>query len=135
LLSEQDWEVMRNHPIRGEEICRPMKSLWPVLPIIRNHHERWDGTGYPDGLAGEDIPLLARILQVADIYDALITERPYKPALSQQETFAVMEEEVRRGWRDPELVPLFVSTIQAKSAAELESIDPSLANMSIEVSR
>jgi len=135
LLSEQDWEVMRSHPLRGEEICRPMKSLWPVLPIIRNHHERWDGTGYPDGLAGEDIPLLARILQVADIYDALITERPYKPALSQQETFAVMEEEVRRGWRDPELVPLFVSTILAKSAAELESIDPSLAKMSIEVSR
>src|SRR5580693_9395230 len=60
LLSEQEWEVMRSHPIRGEEICRPMKSLWPVLPIIRNHHERWDGSGYPDGLAGEDIPLLAR---------------------------------------------------------------------------
>jgi putative two-component system response regulator len=135
LLSDQEWEVMRSHPIRGEEICRPMKSLWPVLPIIRNHHERWDGSGYPDGLAGEDIPLLARILQVADIYDALITERPYKPALSREETFAVMEEEVRRGWRDPELVPLFVSTIQAKNAAELAAIDPSLANMSVEVSR
>jgi putative two-component system response regulator len=106
-----------------------------VLPIIRNHHERWDGSGYPDGLAGEDIPLLARILQVADIYDALITERPYKPALSHEQAFALMEEEVRRGWRDPELVPLFVSTIQAKNAADLSSIDPSLENMSIEVSR
>ncbi len=135
LLSEQEWEVMRSHPIRGEEICRPMKSLWPVLPIIRNHHERWDGTGYPDGLAGEDIPLLARILQVADIYDALITERPYKPALSSDQAFALMEEEVRRGWRDPELVPLFVSVMQSKNAAELPAIDPSLENMRIEVSR
>ena len=135
LLSEQEWEVMRSHPIRGEEICQPMKSLWPVLPIIRNHHERWDGSGYPDGLAGEDIPLLARILQVADIYDALITERPYKPALPQEQAFALMEEEVRRGWRDPELVPLFVSTILAKSAADLSTIDSSLENMSIGVSR
>jgi putative two-component system response regulator len=135
LLSEEEWEVMRSHPIRGEEICQPMKSLWPVLPIIRNHHERWDGTGYPDGLAGEDIPLLARILQVADIYDALITERPYKPALSHDQAFALMEEEVRRGWRDPELVPLFVSTIQAKNLADMSAINPSLENMSIEVSR
>jgi putative two-component system response regulator len=135
LLSAEEWKIMRSHPIRGEEICRPMKSLWPVLPIIRNHHERWDGSGYPDGLAGEDIPLLARILQVADIYDALITERPYKPALSPEESFAVMEEEVRRGWRDPELVPLFVSTIQAKNAADLTSLDSSLEKMSIEVSR
>jgi putative two-component system response regulator len=135
LLCEEEWEVMRSHPVRGEEICQPMKSLWPVLPIIRNHHERWDGTGYPDGLAGEDIPLLARILQVADIYDALITERPYKPALSHDQAFALMEEEVRRGWRDPELVPLFVSTMQAKNLADMCAINPSLENMSIEVSR
>jgi putative two-component system response regulator len=135
LLTSDEWAIMRSHPARGEEICRPMKSLWPVLPIIRNHHERWDGSGYPDGLAGEDIPLLARILQVADIYDALTTERPYKPALSQRETFAMMEEEARRGWRDPELVPLFVSAMQAKNIADLSPIDPSLESMSIEVSR
>lgn len=135
VLSVEEWKIMRSHPMRGEEICRPMKSLWPVLPIIRNHHERWDGSGYPDSLAGEDIPLLARILQVADIYDALVTARPYKPALSQEEAFAVMEEEVRRGWRDPELVPLFVSTMQAKNVAGLRGIDPSLEKMSVEVSR
>ena len=64
-LTADEWEVMRSHPARGEEICRPMRSLAPVLPIIRSHHERWDGSGYPDGLAGEDIPLLARILQVS----------------------------------------------------------------------
>lgn len=125
---------MRSHPIRGEEICRPMKSLWPVLPIIRNHHERWDGSGYLDGLEGEDIPLLPRDLQAADIYDALINEGPYNPALSHEQTFALMEEEVRRGRRDSELVTLFVSVIQTKNAADLAAIDPSLANMSIEVS-
>ena len=135
LLTEEEWKVMRSHPVRGEEICKPMRSLGPVLPIIRSHHERWDGTGYPDGLAGEEIPLLARILQVADIYDALVTERPYKLALSSEEAFAVMDEEVRRGWRDPELVPLFISSIENKNPAELSPIDSSLENMRIELSR
>lgn len=106
-LNDEEWFVMRSHTLKGEEICRPMKSLAHVLPIIRNHHERWDGSGYPDGLAGEQIPLLARILQTADIYDALTTKRPYKPALSHTEALAMMEEEVSRGWRDPELIPLF----------------------------
>jgi putative two-component system response regulator len=135
VLTSEEWEVMRGHPIRGEEICKPMKSLWPVLPIIRNHHERWDGTGYPDGLSGENIPLGARILQVADIYDALTTERPYKPALTPQAAFAVMEEEVRRGWRDPELVSLFSSTIQTAPMADLTSLEASLANLRMELSR
>jgi putative two-component system response regulator len=135
LLTPEEWDVMRSHPARGEDICRAMKSLRPVLPIIRNHHERWDGSGYPDGLAGEEIPLNARILQVADIYDALITERPYKPALSIPEAFAVMEEEVKRGWRDPELVPLFISTIQTAPTSDLTSLAASLENMRVELSR
>jgi len=134
-LTPEEWDVMRSHPARGEDICRTMKSLRPVLPIIRNHHERWDGSGYPDGLAGEEIPLLARIMQVADIYDALITERPYKPALSIEEAFAVMEEEVRRGWRDPEIVPLFISTIQTAPAEDLASLETSLENMRVQLSR
>ena len=134
-LTSEEWEVMRSHPVRGEEICRPMRSLAPVLPVIRSHHERWDGSGYPDGLAGEGIPLLARILQVADIYDALTSERPYKQALAPEEAFAVMEEEVRRGWRDPELVPLFASTIQTNPSADLTSLEDSLENMRSAVSR
>ena len=72
-LDENEWTLMRAHTVKGEEICRPMKSLGPVLPVIRSHHERWDGSGYPDGLRGEQIPLVARILQIADIYDALTT--------------------------------------------------------------
>ncbi len=112
LLSEEEWQIMRMHTIRGEEICRPMRTLAPVLPIIRSHHERWDGSGYPDGLTGEAIPLLARILQVADIYDALTTARPYKPAFSHGHAVEIMLEEARRGWRDPELIPLFAEVTQ-----------------------
>ena len=106
-LDRDEWTVMRQHTLRGEEICRPMKSLAPVLPIIRSHHERWDGSGYPDGLKGDQIPLLARILQIVDIYDALNTVRPYKLAKTHQESLDLLQQEADRGWRDPELVSLF----------------------------
>jgi putative two-component system response regulator len=108
-LTPREWGIMRQHPVKGEEICRPVKSLAPVLPIIRSHHERWDGSGYPDSLAGEDIPLLARVLQIADIYDALTSPRPYKPALSASRALQILDDEARYGWRDPQLVHLFRS--------------------------
>ncbi len=107
-LTEDEWVVMRSHTVVGEQICRPMKCLAPVLPVIRSHHERWDGSGYPDGLAGKNIPLTARVLQFADIYDALITERPYKRAFSREDALDVLRRETECGWRDPELLPLFV---------------------------
>jgi putative two-component system response regulator len=106
-LTGEEWLIMRSHSVRGEEICRPMKSLAPVLPIIRHHHERWDGSGYPDGLRGDQIPLLARVLQIADIYDALISPRPYKRAFSEAKALQLMEQETERGWRDPELFQVF----------------------------
>jgi putative two-component system response regulator len=112
LLTDDEWSVMRSHTLRGEEICRPMKSLELVLPIIRSHHERWDGSGYPDGLKGEEIPLLARILQVVDIYDALITARPYKPALSHEEAAALLQDEAARGWRDPQLIRVLAELLE-----------------------
>jgi putative two-component system response regulator len=102
-LDAGEWEVMRTHPVRGVEICRHLKTLDPVIPIIRHHHERWDGSGYPDGLAGENIPLLARIVQMADIYDSLRTERPYKRAFTADETIGIIDDETSRGWRDPAL--------------------------------
>lgn len=110
-LNEVERAVVREHPAVGERICKPLKSLRQVLPIIRHHHERWDGSGYPDGLAGETIPLTARILQVADIYDAFTTERPYKRALTQPEAVALMREETAKGWWDPSLVEAFIRLV------------------------
>jgi putative two-component system response regulator len=111
-LSETEWEVMRSHTWVGEGICRPMRSMAPVLPIIRNHHERWDGTGYPDGLAGEQIPLLARILQVADIFDALTSKRSYKDPYTIEEAVGLLIQEAENGWRDGELVSVFCAMVQ-----------------------
>jgi putative two-component system response regulator len=143
-LTAEEWDVMQSHTIRGEEICRPMRSLAPVLPVIRNHHERWDGTGYPDRLAGEDIPLPARILQLADIYDALVTARPYKRAYTHDEALAVLEEESRLGWRDPELVSVFreVVNLQPEESPATPAVSPeelamqqSLQNMKRELAK
>lgn len=106
-LTAEEWVVMRSHTVRGEEICRHVQSLAPVLPIIRHHHERWDGSGYPDGLRDTQIPLLARVLQIADIYDALTSPRPYKRAYSPKEALRILARETERGWRDPEVVKLF----------------------------
>jgi putative two-component system response regulator len=116
-LTAAEWEIMKQHPITGEMICRPLKSLRRVLPIIRNHHEHWNGSGYPDGLKGEQIPLLARILQVVDVYDALITERPYKPALAHEEAARTMRQEADAGLWDPNLVSEFLGVIRKVKAA------------------
>jgi putative two-component system response regulator len=107
-LTAQEWAIMRSHTTRGEEICRHLKSLHSVLPIIRHHHERFDGSGYPDGLRGKQIPLLARVMQIADIYDALTSRRCYKPAYSPAKALKIILEETDRGWRDPQVVDLFL---------------------------
>lgn len=110
-LTAEEFKVMQQHPLVGERICCPLKSFRLVLPIIRHHHEKLDGTGYPDGLQGDQIPLTARILQVVDVFDALTTIRPYKRALSVSEALEVMNEEVRRGWWDPAIVSQFERVI------------------------
>lgn len=98
-----EWEIMRRHPLDGERLCAPFRSLGPVLPIIRHHHERQDGSGYPEGLRGDAIPMTARILQVVDVYDALVQARPYKPALGPSDALAVLHDEVQRGFWDPQV--------------------------------
>ncbi|MBV9406735.1 MAG: HD domain-containing protein, partial [Acidobacteriaceae bacterium] len=98
------------------------RSLALVLPIIRHHHERWDGTGYPDGLKGDEIPVLARILQLADIYDALTTARPYKRALSPEDALQVIRSEVKKGWREPRLVEVFADILPMFRTATLPDI-------------
>jgi len=110
-LNDAERAVIQEHPAIGERICAPLRSLRLVLPIIRHHHERWDGSGYPDGLAGEAIPITARILQSVDIFDALTTERPYKPAYSRQQAFAIMREETARGWWDPKTVEALITMV------------------------
>jgi putative two-component system response regulator len=122
-LTPDEWEIMKSHTVRGEKICAGIKSLEPVLPIIRSHHERWDGLGYPDGQRGEQIPLLARILQLADIYDALTTVRPYKPAYSPEDALSIIMEETGKGWRDPHLVRVFADILPMFRS-------PSLADLS-----
>jgi putative two-component system response regulator len=111
-LTAAEREVMQAHPVIGERICAPLKSLRLVLPIIRHHHERYDGSGYPDGLAGEMIPATARILQVVDLFDAFTTQRPYKPAFSLEESFALMREETAKGWWDARLVEAFIALVE-----------------------
>ncbi len=110
-LTPGEWQIMKQHPITGENICKPLKSLRLVLPIIRYHHEHSDGSGYPDGLRKGEIPLLPRILQVVDVYDALRTARPYKPALSHQQAAITMREEARGGLWDEDLVREFFSVL------------------------
>jgi putative two-component system response regulator len=103
-LTPEEWEVMKQHPVIGERICAPLKSFRLVFPIIRHHHEKLDGSGYPDGLKGEEIPLTARILQITDVYDALVTARPYRGALSHDVAIATMREESKRGWWGASLI-------------------------------
>ena len=125
-LTEEEWRIMREHPVIGERICKPLKSLKLVLPIIRHHHERWDGSGYPDGLKGQEIPLAARIIQAVDIYDALITARPYKPPLDTHQVFSIMRQEAQEGsCCDPEAIEQFISLLQSgETLAGLEKTRP-----------
>jgi len=113
-LTPAEWEIMKRHPVTGETICRPLKSLRLVLPIIRYHHEHSDGSGYPDGLQAAEIPLLPRILQVVDIYDALRTARPYKPALGHEQSAVTMRAEARSGLWDEELVSEFFAMLDKR---------------------
>jgi len=113
-LTPAEWEIMMQHPVTGEAICRPLTSLRLVLPIIRYHHEHSDGSGYPDGLTKGEIPLLPRILQVVDIYDALRTARPYKPALAHEPAALTMRAEARSGLWDEELVSEFFGMLDKR---------------------
>jgi len=110
-LNPEERKIMEQHTIAGERICAPLRSFRHVLPIIRHHHEKWDGSGYPDGLKGEQIPLTARILQITDIYDALSTDRPYRKALPTEKALAIMREEVKRGWWDRSILDEFEALV------------------------
>jgi putative two-component system response regulator len=116
-LTADERAIMQQHPVVGESICAPLKSFRTVLPIIRHHHEKFDGTGYPDGLKGEQIPLTARVLSIIDVYDALTTERPYKPAHPSAEALKTMAEEVQKGWWDAKLFAAFGEMLSGGTTA------------------
>ena len=110
-LSTEEWQIMRSHSIVGVEILSPIQMLQPILPIIRGHHERWDGKGYPDGIQGQSIPLGSRVIAVADTYDALVTDRPYRKGFSRGKAREILKMGSGAQW-DAEIVDalLFVQT-------------------------
>jgi putative two-component system response regulator len=116
-LDSAERKIIEEHTIVGEHICAPLKSFRQILPIIRSHHEKQDGTGYPDHLKGNEVPLMARILQTVDVYDSLTTDRPYRRALSRKEALEIMREETRRGWWDAKLVGAFRGLLRKSPGA------------------
>jgi putative two-component system response regulator len=111
-LNAEEWEVMKTHTTIGAELLAPLRTMRRVAPIVKHHHERWDGNGYPDGLAGEAIPKLARAFQILDAFDALTSERPYKRAFTVQESCDILAEEAESGKWDPYLLQEFLSLHQ-----------------------
>jgi len=114
-LSADEYALMKQHPIVGDNLCSTVRSLEGVRPIIRSHHERVDGRGYPDGLSGEEIPLLAQIVSVVDVFDALTTDRPYRKALSTKTAYKILSEEAESGWCSTELIVRFVRLHRSNS--------------------
>jgi putative two-component system response regulator len=109
-LTPLEFERVKEHPVVGDRLCGDLRALHRVRPIVRHHHERLDGSGYPDGLRGDDIPLLAQIIGVVDVYDAMTTTRPYRIALAAEVALAELEQAVHRGWHRADLVEAFIAT-------------------------
>ncbi|MEW6067574.1 MAG: HD domain-containing phosphohydrolase [Nitrospirota bacterium] len=107
-LTEEEREIIKRHAVIGEEICKPLVSMKRLLSTIRHHHERWDGNGFPDGLIGNEIPLMARILSIIDSFDAMVSMRPYRARKSAKEALKIMESEWHQGQWDPELLKYFI---------------------------
>ncbi|OGO50348.1 MAG: hypothetical protein A2148_06520 [Chloroflexi bacterium RBG_16_68_14] len=116
-LSDDEWEEMRQHPVVGDRICGCLKRSSQVRPIIRHHHEYWDGTGYPDALAGPEIPFLARVVAVVDAFDAMTTDRPYRKALPPAEVLRRLAKGAGKEW-DPDITHAFLDLV------EREGLDP-----------
>lgn len=114
-LTREEWAIMRSHVEIGVNICSPLRTLRLVLPIIRHHHEKWDGSGYPDGLQGEEIPLLARVFQLADVFDALTNRRPYRQPVSPAEALGIIRTETQRGWWDARIFEEFAHLVEEQA--------------------
>jgi putative nucleotidyltransferase with HDIG domain len=115
-LTPEERGIMERHAAAGAELLRDIEFPWDVLPMIRGHHERWDGAGYPDRLAGENIPLTARVLCIADVFDALASDRPYRAAYTRDEALAIMQRDVGKAF-DPSLFDRFISVVMRPGVA------------------
>jgi len=111
-LEPEEFALVKTHTVLGDDLCRNLRSLQAVRPIVRHHHERLDGSGYPDGLQGTEVPLLAQIIGVVDVYDAVTSRRPYQPVQSANDAVQLLREEVRRGWRQRQIVDAFEGIIR-----------------------
>jgi len=112
-LTADEFELLKSHTILGDDLCANLRSLQPIRPMIRWHHERLDGSGYPDGLRGDSIPILAQIVSVVDVFEAITTDRPHQKMRSAQCALEVLRQEVQRGWRRREIVEAFVTLMAA----------------------
>jgi putative two-component system response regulator len=117
-LDVHEWETMRKHPVMGCEICQRLKGMKDILPIIRHHHERLNGTGYPDGLKAQQIPDVVRVVNIVDIYDALTSRRSYKEAFPPAKALRIMREEVERGWWDGDILKVWEDLVGRGLTAE-----------------
>jgi len=127
VLTETEYEKMKIHPAVGAVMLKDIEFPYPVLPLVKSHHERWDGNGYPEGLKGEEIPLSARILSLVDCYDALTTNRPYRSPMSPPQIIELFRKESGRAY-DPNVVESFVANLErieeAGKAANVADVDP-----------
>lgn len=115
-LTAEEFAAVKCHPIIGDMLCARVPALASVRPIVRHHHERLDGSGYPDRLRGSEIPLLAQLVGIVDVYDALICTRPYKPAYDSAHAFDILRREVELGWRRADLVAAFIEVVECGKA-------------------
>ena len=113
-LTPEEFAIIKQHPVIGMGICLPLRSVQDALPVIRWHHEKLDGSGYPDGIAGDAIPLIARIMTVVDVYDALANKRPYRPPLPQEQCGAQLRDEVDKGWWDSQVVEALIEVLESE---------------------
>jgi putative two-component system response regulator len=124
-LSPREMAMFQQHPRIGCDICAPLKPLKPVLPIVRHHKEHFDGTGYPDGLRGDEIPLGAQIVGIVDVYTALTSNRPYRKAVPHAKAIASLRDQVRQGWLNADLVERFIKCLEESDHSD-DSTQPEL---------
>ena len=123
-LEPEEFELVKSHTVIGDQLCGNLRSLQTVRPIVRHHHERFDGSGYPDGLRGDEIPILAQVIGIVDVYDAVTTQRPYQRASSIDQAIDLLRQQAACGWRSSELVETFATIVRSGRLDTYQNIHP-----------